>query len=391
MEFSRAARWLLSVLLFTAAGSLHAQPASFQIGQWIRPVPRHSVLAEPGYYVWGASPIQDGGQYHLFYSRWPTNTYSFGDGWLFGSEICHAVASTPDGPFTPTGVVLGKRPNDPSMAFWDSQMVHNPNIHKFGNRFYLYFIGSVDPGANAWPSQTQRNRVQRNQRIGVISANSIADLLCGNFVRPSAPIISPVYSTNSTIDRTTNPTDFAGNRIANNPSVTQRADGKYQLIYKSNWPQSPGYGHGYALADDPAGPFTLISGPLFSDQAREDENHWYDAAAGKYFAILKNFSGPGIEQFQSTDSTNWTSQGIQFGTAVSWADGTREVLQALERPQLLRDTNGTPITLYMAARRALGNGAVESFNVHIPLRPPNASDSPLVRRETPPPVTLPRR
>lgn len=366
----RFAVLFLAGLLWLAARS--SQAGDFLLSRWIQPVPRHSVLAQPGYYVWGGSVVEDGGQYHMFYSRWPTNTYAFGDGWLFGSEICHAVANNPGGPFTPSGVVLGRRTNDPAFAFWDSQTQHNPHIRRFGNKFYLYYMASVDPGTNTWPGVDQRNRIQRNQRIGVIVADSIADLLNTNYVhsvRSAAPIVAPVYSTNAATDRVTNPTDFAGNRIVNNQTVTQRPDGKFQLIHKSNWPQSPNYGHGFALADDPAGPFTLIPGPIISDQGREDENHWYDSARGKFFLICKNFSAAGTEQLESTDSTNWISRGIQFGTIIRWADGADEVLEALERPQLLRDTNGQPVMLYMAARRALAGGAKESLNVHIPLRP----------------------
>jgi autotransporter-associated beta strand protein len=362
--------FLGGLLLLLFPGSASAQtPTNFLFSQWIQPVPFHSVLSDPGYFVWCGSPIADGGQYHLFYSRWPTNaTFS---GWVTNSEICHAVAATPDGPFTSTGVVLGKRPGEtaPYTNYWDSQTQHNPHIRKFGSKFYLYYMASVDPGTNVWPGQNLSTRVQRNQRIGVIVANSIQDFIDTNYVRPGAPIVSPVYSTNYLTDRTTNPTDYAANRIVNNETVIQRPDGKYQLIYKSNWPQSPSYGHGYALADNPDGPYTLMTGPMFSNQAREDENHWYDPASGKYYLVIKNFTGPATEQLQSYDSTNWTSQGIQFGTALRWEDGTDEVFNALERPALLTDTNGTPIMLYMAAQRPLGGGAVASFNVHIPLRP----------------------
>jgi autotransporter-associated beta strand protein len=338
----------------------------FLLSQWIQPVPRISVLTNTGYYVWGGSVVEDAGQYHMFYSRWPTSNTNGFSGWVTDSEIAHAVATNPAGPFTFTGVVLGKRPNDPGYTnYWDSQTQHNPHIRKFGNKFYLYYMASVDPGVNAWPGQTFLTRVQRNQRIGVVVANSINDLLTTNFVRPNAPIVSPVYSTNAATDLTTNPTDYAANRIVNNETVTQRPDGKYQLIYKSNWPQSPGYGHGYALADDPAGPYTLMTGPMFSDQAREDENHWYDPMSGKYYLIIKNFTGPATEQLVSNDSSNWVTQGIQYGTIVRWNDGTDEVMSSLERPQMLRDSNGVPVMLYMAMRRQSGN----SFNVHIPLAP----------------------
>ncbi|HEX6812527.1 MAG TPA: glycoside hydrolase family protein [Planctomycetota bacterium] len=363
-----AAAWL---------GAFAAAQAPFALSQWIQPVPAHSVLAEPGYYVWCGSVVEDGGSYHMFYSRWPTSPQSFGDGWLFASEICHAIAASPGGPFVPTGVVLGKRPNDPTFAFWDSQTQHNPHIRRFGAKFYLYYMASVDPGALVWPGITQRNRIQRNQRIGVIEANSMQDLLAGNFVRPNAPILTPVYSTSAATDRTTNPTDYASNRIVNNESVIERPDGSFQLIYKSNWPQAPSYGHGYALASHPAGPFTQMPPPIFSDQGREDENHWYDAVRAKYFLVCKNFGSGGTEQLESADSVNWVSQGLQFSRVIPWANGAPELVEALERPQLLRDAQGVPIMLYMAVRRAPGGGVVEAFNVHIPLRPPAGCATPL--------------
>jgi hypothetical protein len=338
----------------------------FLLSRWIQPVPRHSVLTNAGYFVWCGSVVQDGGQYHMFFSRWPGSQGM--RGWLTDSEIAHAVADNPGGPFTVTGLVLGKRTNDPGCTnYWDSQTQHNPRICHFGNKFYLYYMASVDPGTNVWPGQTQSSRIQRNQRIGVIVADSIQDLLSGNFVRPSAPIVSPVYSTNYLADRTNNPADFAANRIVNNQTVVQRPDGKYQLIYKSNWPQAPNYGHGYALADDPAGPFTLMIGPVFSDQAREDEFHWYDAASGKYFLTIKNFNANGDEQLQSLDGTNWTTQGIQLGKIIRWDDGTDQVVNALERPEVLRDSNGVPVMLYLAMRPS--STSMESYNIHIPLRP----------------------
>src|SRR5262250_649258 len=111
-HFLSTARYYFWSVALLCVGDLSAQTTPFQLSQWLAPVPRHSVLAEPGYYVWGGSVIEDGGQYHMFYERWATNNYAFGDGWLFNAEIAHAVADYPDGPFVPTGVVLGKRPND---------------------------------------------------------------------------------------------------------------------------------------------------------------------------------------------------------------------------------------------------------------------------------------
>lgn len=368
----------LCFVLSVAAGTTLAAQQPFVLSQWVRPVPQHSVLAEPGYHVWCGSVLADGGSYHMFYSRWPVAPLPFADGWLFDSEICHAVAATPDGPFVPTGVVLGKRANDPTFAFWDSQTQHNPHVCRFGSKIYLYYMASVDPGATVWPGITQRNRIQRNQRIGVVEVDTIQDLVGGNFVRPNAPILSPVYSTSAANDRTSNPTDFASNRIVNNESVVQRPDGSFQLIYKSSWPQPPNYGHGYALANHPLGPWTQVAPPILSEQAREDENHWYDAVRGRYFLLCKNFATGGIEQLESPDGIAWTSSGLQLGRLIPWQNGVVEQVEALERPQILRDAAGEPVMLYLAARRALGGGAVQAFNVHVPLRPPNARAAPLL-------------
>jgi|GEM_PF-853658 len=368
----------ISIPLVLLGSARATDPAPFQLGAWARPVPRHSVLAEPGYYVWGGSVVEEDGRYHMFYSRWPTSPWSFGDGWLFGSEICHAVADTPDGPFTPTGVVLGKRADDPELAHWDSQTQHNPHVQRFGDKCYLYYMASVDPGTEVWPGVSERNRIQRNQRIGVIAVDSLQDLVDGNFERPDQPILEPVYSTSAATDRSTNPTDFASNRIVNNPSVVRRTDGKYALYYKSNWPRSPGYGHGYALADDPAGPFTLVEGPVYSDEGREDENLWYDESRGVYHLLIKNFGRGGTEQLESADGVTWTSKGIQLGKSIQWDDGSSEPVEALERPQILRGAGGEPVMLYMACRRNLGGGLKEAFNVHIPLAAPAVDAKPFV-------------
>ncbi len=64
----------------------------------IQPVPKSSIFAEDGYYVWGASVIKgDDGLYHMFYSRWKEE-YGF-NAWVTHSEIAHATSEKPGGCF----------------------------------------------------------------------------------------------------------------------------------------------------------------------------------------------------------------------------------------------------------------------------------------------------
>lgn len=63
----------------------------------LQPIGR--ILETEGWYVWCIAPIYDNeGKVHVFYSRWPA-TRGMG-GWLNSSEIAHAVADQPEGPYT---------------------------------------------------------------------------------------------------------------------------------------------------------------------------------------------------------------------------------------------------------------------------------------------------
>ena len=95
--------------------------------------------------MWCGSIIKAEGKFHLFASRWPEGTGKGGtgvgmlDGYRQHSEIVHAVADDPVGPYTFKEVVLQGRGG----RWWDGQMCHNPKIVKVGDTFVLYYIGSA--------------------------------------------------------------------------------------------------------------------------------------------------------------------------------------------------------------------------------------------------------
>jgi hypothetical protein len=89
--------------------------------------------------IWGGSLVKgEDGLYHLYYSRWPKH---LGWVWVTHSEIAHAVSASPFGPFAFKDVTLPPR----GAAYWDGLCTHNPTVHRFDGRYYLYYMGIVSP------------------------------------------------------------------------------------------------------------------------------------------------------------------------------------------------------------------------------------------------------
>lgn len=87
------------------------------------------ILELEGYYDWCCAPVYDGaGKVHVLFSRWPEKQ-GFLNGWLTHSEIAHAVADSPESPFTVTGTVLkGRGPG---------RKVEDACVFKAGGRYPL--------------------------------------------------------------------------------------------------------------------------------------------------------------------------------------------------------------------------------------------------------------
>src|SRR6201991_894502 len=71
-------------------------------------IPVGRTLEMEGYYVWCNSPIEGpDGRIHVFFSRWVASKKM--GGWINGSEICHAIADTPESEFKFQGTILAPR------------------------------------------------------------------------------------------------------------------------------------------------------------------------------------------------------------------------------------------------------------------------------------------
>jgi hypothetical protein len=135
--------------------------------------PKVSGFKMEGYWIWGGSMIRVGSTYHLFASRWPKNE-AFPDGYRQNSEIVRAISDSPYGPFKFEEVVIGERDS----SFWDSNMAHNPAIHKIGDEYVLFYIGSDY-------TTFRGNTGSLLRRVGYASSGSVS----GPWKRSDKPVI----------------------------------------------------------------------------------------------------------------------------------------------------------------------------------------------------------
>ncbi len=312
--------------------------------------------------IWGASMVKcDDGLYHLFYSRWEKE---LGWAWVTDSEIAHAVSSSPFGPFEFKDVALPLRGKE----YWDGLCTHNPTIHKFDGKYYLYYMGNTGDGkVVSSPGNVVINPIHRNnQRIGV----AVADNPNGPWKRFDTPLID-VSPEKNAIDAL----------MVSNPSITQRPEGGYLMVYKAVGKHRPGiWGgpvvHCVATAESPTGPFKKFENPVFQakgyDFPAEDPFIWYEE--GKYRAIVKDMNGAftnagrALVLFESEDGFNWelSKNPLVSILEINWADGNKQKVLHLERPQLYIE-NGKPVVLLCASDIKDEKGVLQSFNVQIPV------------------------
>ena len=331
-----------------------------------------NILREPGYYVWGGSAIRaQNGRYYLFYSRWKTGIagrtaddrqlFKGMRGWLKYSEIAVAVSPSPTGPFKPVTTVLRGSGN---VHRWDCYDAHNPEIHRFGGKVYLYYIAD-NPGAGAKHWRQYVN----SQRIGVVVAGSVADLLAGHYQRCARPIMAP------------DGTNTFG--CAVNPSVTKGRDGHYLMMFKAHSAARDEHMVFWvARADQPDGPFKLV-GPALTRAAysAEDPCFWYDRQRDRYYAIVKDFSkeerglSPQFGALALITSVrgwgDWRPAKHPLVSLRQYTDrhGRLHNLNRLERPKLLCGKAGQPVALYCAAAGpGFGHGA-PTFNLQFSIKP----------------------
>jgi hypothetical protein len=356
-----------------------------------------SILNMDGYFVWGGSVVKGrDNKFHMLFALWESGPElgTFVKTWVLESKIGYAVSDFPDRDFKFQKIVLQGRRYEGNEDAWDAQMVHNPHIREFNGKYYLYYIGSKDPGVQADDARAQnldkRSRVQQSQCIGVIEFDNFADLLSGNFKRPEEPILrarTRVKPNNILNGSPVGTVAKPDNIIVVNPSVDfNPVSKKYMLFFKGNL-YEPGWkgAHGVALGDSPMGPFVAKDEFIFdvrmddgSIASTEDPYVWYSKKHKKFLAVVKDFSGRLTGQrktlalLSSENGIDWelTRFPLFMNRELTLSDGTIVKVDRLERPQLLLDKKGIPTVMYAASSIENVNSKSDgsSYNVQIPLK-----------------------
>jgi sucrose-6-phosphate hydrolase SacC (GH32 family) len=340
------------------AWGAHSDPTyEWDFHAMLQPVPATAKFSDPDFNIWCGSAIKgDDGKFHLFYSRWPRKLGHLA--WVTHSEIAHAVSDSPFGPWKHRDIALPARGTN----FWDGSCTHNPTVIRFGGKFYLYYTGNYGDGVVGKSlNWTHRN----HQRIGV----AVADSPNGPWTRFDKPLVDTTPG-------------FHDALCCNNPSVAVRPDGGVLMVYKAvgdkgKLPFGGPVVHCVATSDSPTGPFKKHPNPIFVKEgvhfAAEDPFIW--RGADRYWAVVKDNAGHftqcgySLALWESPDGLDWKLAKHPLVTTpeVTWADGRRQKLTALERPQILFDNN-TPIALFCAAAETKDRDG--SFNIQIPLSKP---------------------
>lgn len=314
-------------------------------------------------WVWGGSPIRgDDGRYHLFASCW-TKSIRFAPHWLTNSRIVRAVADTPEGPYELCEEVLG--PRDPQM--WDGRMAHNPTIHRWRDKYLLFYTGTTyvgltpDSDHQLEIGHPQALEARANQRIGMVVASS----LTGPWQRYDQPILDP------------RPGHWDAFMTAN-PAACVHEDGSILLYYKSTTDASGKLMYGVACASAWDAPFErAVNDPVFdfsSGAHIEDAYVWQEE--DQYRMVFKDMTDILTGEYHagaeahSADGISWSlaNSPKAYSRSVRWGDGTTSVQGALERPQVLVE-RGRPTHIFFATANGPGRvrHATDTWNMVIPL------------------------
>lgn len=348
----------VAILRAQSAKNAGSQLPPLDFPRMMQPIPASAAFHDPGYFVWGGTMVQsEDGKYHLYYSRWKTSEGP--QAWVTSSEVAHAIGDSPTGPFVFHDVALPAR----GKQYWDGLVTHNPTVHHFGKKYYLYYMGTTGDGV-VMPTLNWVHR--NNQRIGV----AVAENPNGPWKRFSRPVIDVSADAKA-----------PDSLCVANPSITQGPDGKFRLLYKAVGRENPlPFGgpvvHMLAVSDSPTGPFHKELKTLFTQPGSafpfEDPYFWYDAQRQLYFVIMKDnhgiVAGTGhstLVLYQSKDASNWKESDhlIVSDLQLHWQDGAIEAVQRMERPQLAFDRKGDLVALIVA----VDDGGKETYNVRIPL------------------------
>lgn len=354
----------LIILIFSNCASSEKKDAAFI--DRLLPAPVDGGFAMDDYWIWGSSVIKgEDGKYHMFADRWHKDL-GF-ESWVTHSQVVHAVADKPEGPYTFSDVTLPPRGKE----YFDGLVTHNPRVIKYDGLYYIYYFGTTYDYPVPQPGEKRVDdwfeKAWMNKRIGLAWSASPY----GPWERADKPVLEPREGKwDSSI--TTNPSPVV------NPKT-----GKILLMYKSSTGSSaPPLLLGVAEADSPRGEYRRLSDdPIFRFDTAENQDNdvedpfvWFNGE--EYELIMKDRFGHicgeegGGVHATSPDGVNWTlSDPVKaYSKTIAWDNGTTTHQANFERPFLLME-DGVPAYFFAATGTGPSPWNFEkTWNMVIPLK-----------------------
>lgn len=334
----------------------------------LEPVGR--ILEDAEYNVWGCSPVYgEDGKVHVFYARWE-NKYDH-LGWVAASEVGHAVADSPEGPYKHVDVALTGRGGN----HWDSWSIHNPSVYKVDDKYIMLYMGSdgssLGKTLDEIGQMTQDeykpyfHKLVQSKRVGM----AIADSVNGPWRRVSDEKCMVDIGEPSTWD----------SFCTSNPTFVKTPEGKYRIYYKA-WSMDSAIKfngnrqYGIAESDTLEGPYTkhennpVINYSVYGERIQTEDGYiWYD---GKYNMVMRDMGVFNQEYglyIQSDDGIKWTEPTISYLDAPSYFDEALPDISRqgrFERPQLLMngDTPEYIFCAYRGGKYVTSSGVVLKIN-----------------------------
>lgn len=356
-------RQLLPILLGFLCASLMAQQSNFA-KEKLLPAPKEGGFRMDGYWVWGASVVEEEGVYHMYATRVPMN-YKFHPGWMVNSEIVHAISNRLEGPYRFSEVTLERR----GRQYWDGLSTYNPQILKYNGRYYLFYGGTCHPFEEPTDEQLTlsskwciSSRV--NKRIGL----AVADSPHGPWKRKDQPLIDVEANTFYSY-------------LTSNPAPVILPDGQVYLIFKGrHFLADHTYSRmqlGVAYAPNPDTTFKVLNNkePIFRLKGQgeaEDPFLWYENSC--FHTVFKDQvgdytgeRGSGVKAW-SKDCINWTvcKPAQAYSKEIKWNDGTKTYQGNLERPFIFFRA-GKPACIFFATMDGTGFNGRKAWNMVIPI------------------------
>ncbi len=296
--------------------------------------------------VWGCAPIYDDeGKVHVYYSTWAKD-----GSWIYSSEIAHAVADHPEGPYRKLGTILKGREGK-----WDRHTIHNPSVYRIDGKYVLLYIGNDTLNQlNRWKVKGRAS--ENRQLVGM----AISDSPYGPWKRFDKPVVDVSPDSLGAWD----------SHCAVNPTMLKHPNGEYWLYYRAHDRYNDDRRKtGLAIAQNLTGPYVkygdkaLIDFPEYGGQTEDPYIFYYK---NKFHCLIRdmgNYDWVSNLYLVSDDGIHWGEYQRGHHNGAKYYPISEKM--RCERVQILwRD--GEPEYLFNAIQRDEQNHAGGALKINLP-------------------------